>query len=234
MIKVKSVVVAFAAQLNENIGGAVDILGAFDNMIQPVFPFPMERLSIVLTFENITKPTSFEVRLNGPEDELISRGELEPIVDPLGIGKKIIDIQNFLIKNRGKYTIDIFEKEGKDLKFLKTETLFIAEFPPVRPLTDEQRKEIANNEKLIRTVKTEFKPFGIDQTLKIQHSVLSDIPLEEGYIAIPENEVIEIEGQKIVLTGLKRHIEWIFGTPIPSENPQTEKTEIRKPQIVEE
>ncbi len=224
MIKVKSVVVACAAQLNQHIAGAVDIFGAFDNMIQPIFPFPMEKISVVLTFENITKPTTFEIRLNGPDDELISRGELQPMVDPLGVGKKIIDIQHFLIKDRGRYTLDIFEKNGDELKFLKTEILFTAEFPPPRVLTDEQRKEISENPELIKTVKTEFKPFGVEQTLKIQHNVISDMPLEEGYIGIPENEVIEVEGQNIVLTGLKRHIEWMFGNPIPKEQaPTTEE-----------
>lgn len=223
MIKVKNVVVAHAAQLNQHIAGAVDIFGSFDNMIQPIFPFPLERMSIILTFENITKPTTFEVRLNGPDDELISRGEFQPMVDPLGIGKKIIDIEHFLIKNRGKYTMDIFEKTGEELKFLKTEILFIAEFPPPRVLTDEQREEISKNADLIKTVKTEFKPFGIEQTLKIQHNILSDMPIEEGYQVIPEDEQIEVEGQKIILTGLKRHIEWMFGNPIPKEQPEKEQ-----------
>lgn len=98
MAKVKSVIVAHGAQMNQQIGGTVDIFGSFDNLIQPLFPHPMNRLSIVLTLEEITKPTVFEIRLNGPNDDLISRGELTPMLDPLGVGKKIIDIDRFLIK----------------------------------------------------------------------------------------------------------------------------------------
>ncbi|MGL5960521.1 MAG: hypothetical protein ACRCZ0_01020, partial [Cetobacterium sp.] len=181
MAKLRSVVVAHAAQMSQQIGGAVDILGSFDNIIQPLFPHPMMRLSIVLTFEGITKPTVFEVRLNGPDDDLISRGELTPMVDPLGVGKKIVDIDKFLIKTRGRYTIDVFEKEGEELKFLKTETLFIAEYPPQRNFTPEQIEEISNNDELIRSVKTEFKPFGFETTIKLQHNLLPEAPIEDGF-----------------------------------------------------
>lgn len=224
MAKVKSIVVANAAQMSQQIGGVVDILGAFDNLIQPIFPHPMMRVSIVLTFEDIRKPTVFEIRLNGPEDDLITRGDITPLVDPFGVGKRIIDIEKFLVKDRGRYTIDIFEKEGEELKFLKTETLFIADFPPQRQLTEEQIQEILKDEKLIKTVKTEFQPFGYEKTIKIQHSLLKDEPIEEGFLLIPKDNRLEIEGKVLDLTGIKRQIEWMFGNPIP-EKPLEKKTE---------
>lgn len=222
MAKLKSVVVAHAAQMSQQVGGAVDIFGSFDNIIQPIFPHPMMRLSIVLTFEEITKPTVFEVRLNGPEDDLISRGELTPMVDPLGVGKKIIDIDKFLVKTRGKYTIDVFEKVGDELKFIKTETLFIAEYPPQRRFTPEQVEEISKNDELIRSVKTEFKPFGFENPIKLQHSLLKDMPIEEGFLVIPEDDRLEIDGQIVELTGVRRQIEWMFGNPIPKEETKIE------------
>ncbi len=222
MAKVKNIIVAHAAQMSQQVGGAVDIFGSFDNIIQPLFPHPMMRLSIVLTFEEVTKPTVFEVRLNGPDDDLISRGELTPMVDPLGVGKKIIDIDRFLVKTRGKYTIDIFEKEGEELKFLKTETLFIAEYPPQRRFTPEQVEEISKNDELIRSVKTEFKPFGFENPIKLQHSLLKDSPVEDGFVGIPEDDRLEIDGQIIELTGVRRQIEWMFGNPIPKEETKIE------------
>ncbi|MDX8336964.1 MULTISPECIES: hypothetical protein [Cetobacterium] len=224
MAKVKNIIVAHAAQMSQQVGGAVDIFGSFDNIIQPLFPHPMMRLSIVLTFEEVTKPTVFEVRLNGPDDDLISRGELTPMVDPLGVGKKIIDIDRFLVKTRGKYTIDIFEKEGEELKFLKTETLFIAEYPPQRRFTPEQVEEISKNDELIRSVKTEFKPFGFENPIKLQHSLLKDSPVEDGFVGIPEDDRLEIDGQIIELTGVRRQIEWMFGNPIPKEESTEEQT----------
>ncbi|WP_297406463.1 hypothetical protein [uncultured Cetobacterium sp.] len=223
MAKIKNVIVAHGAQMSQQVGGAVDIYGAFDNLIQPIFPHPMMRLSIVLTFEEVMKPTTFEIRLNGPEDDLISRGELTPMVDPLGVGKKIIDIDKFLIKNRGRYTIDIFEKEDKDLKFLKTETLFIAEYPPQRQFTEEMIEEIVKNDELIRSVKTEFRPFGFENSIKIQHSLVKDEEIEDGFLVIPETDRIEIDGQILELTGVRRQIEWMFGNPIPKEEEKVEE-----------
>ncbi|WP_297598136.1 hypothetical protein [uncultured Cetobacterium sp.] len=228
MAKIKSVVVAHAAQMSQQIGGAVDIFGSFDNLIQPIFPHPMMRLSIVLTFEEVMRPTVFEVRLNGPDDDLISRGELTPMIDPLGVGKKIIDIDKFLVKNRGRYTIDIFEKDGDELKFIKTETLFIAEYPPQRRFTEEQIEEISKNDELIRSVKTEFKPFGFENPIKLQHNLLKGSVIEEGYLSIPESDRLEIEGQEIELTGVRRQIEWMFGNPIPKEEEKKEEEKIEE------
>lgn len=222
MAKLKSAIVAHKAQMNQQIGGAVDILGAFDNLIQPMFPFPMMNLSIVLTFEGIEKPTVFEVRLNGPDDDLITKGEFMPMVDPFGVGKKIVDIEKFLIKKRGHYTLDIFEKMGEDVKFIQTETLFIADYPPQRPLTDEMVEEILNGQEVIKSVKTEFQPFGAQKPIKLQYNLDKNDILEEGYIAIPESDVIDIDGETYELVGVRRQIEWMFGNPIPKEENQEE------------
>lgn len=228
MVKLKNVIVAHKAQMNPQIGGAVDIYGAFDNLIQPMFPVPMLNMSIVITLEGITKPTLIEVRLNGPDDDLITKGEFAPMVDPFGIGKKIIDIEKFLVKNRGAYTIDIFEKVGEEVKFIKTETLFIAEFPPQRQFTKEQVEAIVNGEDAIKSVKTEFKPFGSENTIKIQHNIIDEIPVEEGYVAIPENDILEINGEVYELTGVRRQIEWMFGNPIPKQEEGEETSEENK------
>ncbi|MBC2855931.1 MAG: hypothetical protein RR191_03280 [Cetobacterium sp.] len=227
MPNLRNVIVAHKAQINSQVGGAVDIYGAFDNLIQPMFPFPMMNLSIVLTFEGITEPTTFEVRLNGPEDDLITKGEFQPMVDPFGVGKKIIDIEKFLIKDRGRYTIDIFEKKGDEIKFIKTETLFIADYPPQRRISEDMIEEILKNDEVIKSVKTEFRPFGAENSIKLQHNVSKDMPIEEGYIAIPETDRIEIDGQVYIATGVRRQIEWMFGNPIP----KTEQTEEVKEEV---
>ena len=137
-MKVKSIIVAYKAQINENNGGVIDVLGSFDNMVQPMFPVPMKHMSIVLTIEEIVKPTIFEVRINGVNDDLISKGEVTLMVDPFGVGRKILDLENILIKDRGRYTIDVLEKlsDGK-YKFISSHTLFIADYPPQRQLTPE-------------------------------------------------------------------------------------------------
>ena len=124
-----------------------------------VSPARVANLSIVLTFSDLERPTMFEVRLNAPDDTLITKGEFGVYLDPFGVGKKILDLEKFLITERGKYTIDIFEKIAEDkVKFIETADLFIADYPPQRRFADEEIAHILAAEGVIKTVKTEFKP----------------------------------------------------------------------------
>lgn len=223
MAKVRSVVVSHIAKMSEQIRGAVDIFGAFDSVTQPLYPCPMPKLSIIVTLEDAKPNSMFEFRLNGPNDDLLLRGDIELVVDHYGIGKRIISIDNFLIEHRGKYTLDLFEKYDKELKFLKTETLFIADYPPKRePIPQAEIDRILADERLIKTVRTEFTPFGKEKELKIQHNLTKDLPIKEGYVEIPDDNRLEVDGEIIDLTGVKREIEWMFGSPIPKENEEEE------------
>ncbi|MGL5123491.1 MAG: hypothetical protein ACRC6K_04955 [Fusobacteriaceae bacterium] len=220
MAKLKSVIVAYKAQMSGQIPGGIDCIGIFDNMIQPVYPHPLHSLSIVLTFENLLKPVVFEIRINSPTDELITMGEFVPMIDPFGVGKKILDLEKVLIKDRGIYTIDIFEKNGKELIFLESANLFIADYPPQRQLTPKMIEEILKAEEgIIKLVKTEFRPLdNPEQIVKIQISLDKTIALEEGYIDMPENDKIIIEGKEYDLTGVRRQVEWMYGNPIPKQD----------------
>ena len=223
-MKVKSIVVAYKAQMNPQMGGAVDILGSFENLIQPMFPIPMRHMSIVVTIEEIVKPTKFEVRINGVNDDLITKGEFIPMVDPFGVGKKILDLDNILIKDRGRYTIDILEKTADDkLKFISSHTLFIADYPPQRQFTPDMVEKILNTEDVIKVVKTEFTPVDLGKAIKIQHNLDKNAPIEEGYMTIPEGDKITVEGKEYDLMGLRRQIEWMFGNPLPK--PEEKKSE---------
>lgn len=219
MAKLKNIIVAHKAQMNQQVGGAIDIMGAFDNLIQPIFPFPMMNLSIIITLEEIEKPTKFEVRLNSPSDELITKGEFMPMVDPFGVGKKILDLEKILIKDRGVYTIDIFEKDdaGK-VKFLAGEKLFIADYPPQRKFSPQTIADIISREDLIKMVKTEFRPLdNPEKSIKIQISLDKSLPVEEGFIELPVDDTVTVDGKEYDLTGMRRHVEWMFGNPLPTE-----------------
>ncbi|WP_300331158.1 hypothetical protein [Fusobacterium sp.] len=230
-MKVRSVVVAHRAQMNPQLGGAVDALGIFDNMIQPMFPIPMQHMSIILTIEEIIKPTLFEVRLNGPEGDLITKGEFQPMVDPFGVGKKILDLDKFLIPTRGKYTIEVFEKlPDNKYKFMSEHTLFIADYPPQRPFTQDEINKILADDTVIRVIKTEFQPVGLEEKIKIQHSLDPNVPVEDGYITIPENNKLKVGEVELDLLGLRRHLDWMFGRPIPkAEDMKQPETSTEEP-----
>lgn len=232
-MKLRNVETALRADVSQNVPNGIDALGIFDNLVQPVFPFPVDNVAMILSFAELEGPTMFEIRVNSPSDELITKGSFGVLPDEYGYGRKILNTGSFLVTERGKYTIDVFELGAdKKLKFLKTKRLFNADYPPKREFSEDEIKEILSNENLIRVVKTEFKPleFANDETvepIKFQISLDKDLPLAEGHIALPEDNIIEIKGKKFDMTGMRRHIEWMFGRPIPKveESKKNENSE---------
>ena len=71
-MRIRSVETAIRADVSRNIPNGVDALGIFDNLVQPIFPFPVESLSIILSFSEMEGPTMFQVRINAPNDDLVS------------------------------------------------------------------------------------------------------------------------------------------------------------------
>jgi len=217
MAKVRSVVVAYQAKKNNQVQNGLDIVGAFDNLFQPIYPFPMQNLAVIVTFEEMEGPGQFQCRLNAPDDDLITQGDFDVMPDPFGVGKKIMNLEKFLITKRGKYTMDIFEKIDDKLIFIKTCDLFIAEYPPQRNLSPEDVKAILDNNSLIKTVKTEFQPYGAQRAIKVQVNLDKDAAVEEGYLIIPDNDILVIDGVEYEMTGVRRQIEWLFGNPMPKK-----------------
>ena len=239
-MKIRSVETALRADVSQNVPNGVDALGIFDNLIQPIFPFPLENLSIILSFSEMEDPTMYQIRVNAPNDDLISKGDFGVLPDQFGYGRKVVNLGGILITERGKYTVDIFEIGADNkLKFIKTKRLFNADYPPQREISDAEKEAILADEKLIRMVKTEFKPFEFanDESvkpIKLQISLDNSVPVEEGYIAFPEDNTIEIKGKKFDLTGMRRHVEWMFGRPIPRVEEETSNEEDIKEEKVEE
>ena len=81
---------------------------------------------------------------------------------------------------------------------------------------------------VIKHVKTEFTPAGLDRKIKIQHNLDKNAPVEDGYITIPEGDKIVVDGKEYDLMGLRRQIEWMFGNPLPKK-PEEKKEEENAP-----
>jgi len=222
-IKLKHCLASHVTKFNPQSRG-FDIAGQFDSLIQPIFPIGMPSLSIYLAFEGLSRDTNFEMRINSPSDELLSSGELPVPTDMFGHGRKVINIEKFVITERGTYTLDILEKTPSGLKFLMTENLFTTSYPPKRQFQDGEIEAIlASKEKIIRTIKSDFKPVDVETVVKLQLSLDINEKVEEGHILFPENNILTIEENEYDLTGLRREMEWMFGRPIPKQQPQNEE-----------
>lgn len=216
MAKLISVTPAHIARMNHQIPGAVDMIGVFESMIQPIFPVPMMNLAIVITIAELEEPKIFEVRLNTPSQDLMSKCEFKSNIGPFGITKQIINLEKILLPERGVYTLDVFEKNGENFKFLGAAQLFIAEYPPKREITDELKESILNDITLIKRVKTEFVPVtSPEDTIKVKFSLEPEEEEEDEYILCPEDNKITVNGNEYDMTGLRRQCEWMYGQKIP-------------------
>lgn len=229
MLQVKSVDTAFKAEPNQYITGAVDALGIFDNIVQPVFPFPMSNLALIFVFENMDHPTVFEIRINAPDNSLISQGEFGVMPDAFGTGRKIVNLPNFLIAERGLYSVDILEKVAEDkANFVTSRELFMADYPPKRRFTQEIIDGILAADNVIKMVKTDYKPIKYLQddsveTIHFQLFLDKNAEIEEGFVAFPEDDRIEVRGETFDLTGIRRQIEWMFGQEMPKAEETSEE-----------
>lgn len=220
----KNVIICDKATMSPKGAGKIDMDGVFDNIINPMFPMPILNLSIVLTLEEVRQGAVVEIRVNSPSDDLITKGEFELMVDPFGVGKKVIDLEKIMLQERGIYTLDIIEKIGGENKFIATAKLFIADYPPQRPLNKKIIDGILAKDDVVKTLKTEFRPYDNQEELvKIQISIDPTIELEEGYIAMPEDDKIIIKDKEYDLTGIRRHVEWMYGSLLPAKEEMNEE-----------
>ena len=88
-MKLRNVETALRADISQNVPNGIDALGIFDNLVQPVFPFPVDNIAMILSFAELEGPTMFEIRVNSPSDELITKGSFGVLPDEYGYGRKI-------------------------------------------------------------------------------------------------------------------------------------------------
>ena len=96
-MKIRSVETALRADVSQSVPNGVDALGIFDNLVQPIFPFPLENLSIILSFSEMEGPTMYQIRVNAPNDDLISKGDFGVLQDQFCYGRKVIKLWGILI-----------------------------------------------------------------------------------------------------------------------------------------
>lgn len=92
-MKIRSVETALRADVSQNVPNGVDALGIFDNLVQPIFPFPLENLSIILSFSEMEGPTMYQVRVNAPNDDLISKGDFGVLPGSIWLWKKSCELR---------------------------------------------------------------------------------------------------------------------------------------------
>ena len=97
---------------------------------------------------------------------------------------------------------------------------------------NEDKAKILATEGVIKTVRTEFK--AGDEIIKLQVNLDKNATIDEGHIAIPENDRLTVGERVFDLTGIRRQIEWLFGNPLPKAPEKTEEQVDKTVEKVEE
>lgn len=212
--------------------GKIEIGGVFDVISSPIFPLTIPNMIGLLSFNEVNSDTLFEIRINDPEDKILAKIELGIRGQMPGLAsKQVIALENIPVIERGKYTVDVLEKNGAGYKFIKSLDLFTAMYPPKRRFSEDEIKNILENKNdLIVSVKTDYTVPGTEEIKKFQLNLDETVSVDEGYEIFPADDKIEIAGVVYDLEGIRRNIEWMFGQEKPKQQEETtenteEKTE---------
>lgn len=213
--------------------GKLDLGGIIDVIPSPIFPLVIENLVALVSFSGVESDTLFELRLNDPEDEIMAKIELGIRGQYPGLqAKQVMGIQNVVIQKRGRYTVDILEKNPTGYKFVKSVELFTAMYPPKRRFGEGEVEAIlSRKEELIVSVKTDYTIPTSGEVIKYQLNLDETMPIEEGYEAFPKDDkLVGDDGTVYELEGVRRNIEWMFGQERPKEDATVsqESSEIQK------
>jgi hypothetical protein len=208
--------------------GKMDLNGIFDVITSPAFPMGIPNAVILVGMEGLTRNSVFEMRINGPDNQLIGKFDFAVAAMPEGLlSKQVINLEKIPVMARGKYTADILEKTKSGFKFVAAADLFTAVYPPKRKFREgEVEKILADKETLITQVKTEYRLPGTNEIYKFQLNLDEKDPIVEGYNPFPEDNKFVIDGKEYDLEGIRRNIEWMFGRPkVQAEKKEEEKKE---------
>lgn len=208
--------------------GRMDLGGIFDVVTSPVFPMQIPQVVALVGFDGVERDTIFEIRVNGPDNELIGKAEVGVPGTLTGLtAKQAIQLQKLPVMNRGRYTVDILEKTQGGFKFVASTDMFTAMYPPKRNFKDGEIEEIlSKKEELITQVKTDYRVPGSEEVFKLQLNLDENVPVEEGYEGFPANDILVVDGNEHDLTGIRRNIEWMFGRPKPKKEDKVEENKV--------
>lgn len=205
--------------------GRMDLNGIFDVITSPVFPMGIPKAVILVGLEGLTKNSLFEMRINGPENQLVGKFEFAvPAMYGGLLSKQIIQIEQIPVLSRGKYTVDILEKTQAGYKFLAATDLFTAVYPPKRRFKEGEIEDIlSKKDKLITQVKTEYRVPGTEEVRKFQLNLDENEEIQEGFTPFPGDNKVSLDGKEHDLEGIRRNIEWMFGRPKPNMEKENEE-----------
>ena len=91
---------------------------------------------------------------------------------------------------------------------------FKADYPPKRKFTDQDINNILQNPKLAKGAKIKIECPKCNKKYNLELNLDPTKPISKDFHPFPEDNIIKCCEETIDLTGIRRQIEWNFGTEI--------------------
>lgn len=213
--KIKYLITADYAGIDETTK-KLNVNGFFDSLSIPIFPSEAPKFYFVIGLNNIIEKTLIKFQILNPNNHILAEKDMEISSNHLtGIINSIVDVDKMPLSERGVYTINVILKDTNEI--LGSYSLII-DYPPQRVFDNGEIESIINNPKLIKNSRVKIICPKCKTVHNLELNLDRNKPISKGYVPFPDSNTIECcDGNKIDLIGLRRHIEWAFGQPIPKK-----------------
>jgi hypothetical protein len=158
---------------------------------------------------NIDEKKDIKIEILLPDKTKHAEMGLEFIaLSPTDVVSMILDMSEFPLPVKGTYAINILV----DNNIIGEYNLEVT-YPPERKFLPEEIEEILNDPNRIKGSIVTFECKKCNKKMIFELNLDSQKPIESGHIKFPDNNLVECCGETTDLTGLRREIEWAFGSP---------------------
>lgn len=200
--------------------GKLELGGILDVIRAPFYPLGLKQILCLVSFNGVEHNTLFELRVNDPEHNLIKKVEFGVEAQPTGLpSKQLFLMEEIALNTRGKYTADILIKTQAGFQFVTSVDLFTCIFPPKRVFEEGEVDQIlASGDDVIKSMIVDFSLPEEDGVIKLELHLDPNGKVTEGCLPFPENNILEHDGKKHDLEGVRRDMEWMFGRKKPNNS----------------
>lgn len=190
----------------------LSVNGFFDKFNIVTFPSTAPRFFMILGLSNIRGVINIEITISSPNGEIVfsQNGKIEA-EDPEAVTNIVTELIDFPLVERGAYSVKI--KDTDKLELIG-ENYLHADYWPQRNFKPEEIEEILKNPNLAKGARIEIFCPKCNKEFKLELNLDHTKQISDGYEKFPSDNKIDCCDNIIDLTGVRRQIEWRFGSKL--------------------
>ncbi len=191
----------------------LSVSGFFDTFRNFVFPSESPTFYIIIGLRNLNKSTKIIIPIFAPDGTELLKAEVEiTSISPNETTNVVVPLK-IPLPQKGKYIVKVLaDQEQNELD----EFFFSADYPEKRVFNKDEIESILRDPTLAKNAKIKIQCAKCQKEFVLELHLDPNKEISEGAMPFPENDTIKCCGNDIDLTGVRRQIEWGFGTKLPN------------------